>query len=169
VLTLVGAGLVVGFVAVVGTQAMVAHTGTTEFCSTACHSMQWVAKEYRTSVHANNAKGVHAGCHDCHIVHEYPQLLFQKAKAGIKDAIGEMSGTIATEELFKKERLRMAKLVWADYQEKNSQYCRHCHQFSPDEVKKQKEYAQPAHLEVLKGNGTCVDCHKGIAHEAPAE
>ena len=169
VLALLVIGLLIGAGGVIATQVMVAATGTNEFCGSACHSMEWVANEYRQSGHFANRTGVRANCHDCHIPHQYPALLFYKAKAGIKDAIGEMSGTIATEELFKKERLRMAKLVWADYQEKNSQYCRHCHQFSPDELKKQKEYAQPAHLEVLKGNGTCIDCHKGIAHEAPAE
>jgi nitrate/TMAO reductase-like tetraheme cytochrome c subunit len=102
-------------------------------------------------------------------VHQYPQLLVQKAMTGTKDIIGEMRGVIDTEEKFKKDRLRLAKIVWEDYKEKNSSYCRHCHQFSAEEVKKQKEFAQPMHLEVLKGNGTCIDCHKGIAHEAPAE
>jgi len=109
VLTLVVGGVIAGFVATAGTQVMVAVTGTDEFCGGACHSMQWVAKEHRESGHSANRTGVHAGCHDCHIPKDYPALLWYKAKAGTKDIIGEMRGVISTEDLFKKQRLRMAQ------------------------------------------------------------
>jgi nitrate/TMAO reductase-like tetraheme cytochrome c subunit len=167
VLALLVAGLVIGFVATVGTQVMVHATGTNEFCGNACHSMQWVYAEYKKSVHAVNRTGVNAGCHDCHIPREYPQLLFYKAKAGIKDIIGEIRGVIATEELFKKERPRMAKDVWEEYKENNSKQCRNCHQFTPEIIKAQKDFVQPMHQQVLAGQGTCIDCHKGIAHTSP--
>jgi nitrate/TMAO reductase-like tetraheme cytochrome c subunit len=108
VLALLVAGFVIGAVGVIGTQVMVAVTGTNEFCGGACHSMEWVAKEYHESTHYLNDKGVQAGCHNCHIPHDYPALLIYKTKAGIKDVIGEMAGTISTEEKFKKERARMA-------------------------------------------------------------
>ena len=110
-----------------------------------------------------------AGCHDCHIPHDYPYLLVYKAKAGIKDAIGEMRGVIDTEEKFNKERLNMAKHVWEEYQGNNSRACRHCHQFSKEVIAKQKEEVRPIHEAVLAGNGTCVDCHKGVGHKAPVE
>jgi len=169
VLTLVGLGVAIGFVATVGTQVMVKVTGTDQFCSTACHSMQWVANEHRESVHGANRTGVKAGCHDCHIPHDYPELLWYKAKAGIKDAIGEMRGVIATEDLFKKKRLEMARSVWAEYKENNSRNCRNCHQFSAPILAKQKHFVQPMHQQVLEGKATCIDCHKGIAHTAPSE
>jgi nitrate/TMAO reductase-like tetraheme cytochrome c subunit len=167
VLALVVAGIVIGSVAVIGTQVMVAVTGTNEFCGGACHSMQWVAQEYRESSHSINDKGVGAGCHNCHIPHEYPALLFYKAKAGIKDVIGEMAGTISTEEKFKKERARMAGEVWAEFKANNSANCRSCHTITAEVVKKQKDFVQPMHQQFLSGAMTCVDCHKGIAHKAP--
>jgi nitrate/TMAO reductase-like tetraheme cytochrome c subunit len=169
VLTLLLAGIAIGFAAVVGTQVMVYATGTDQFCGTACHSMQWVAKEHKQSVHVVNRTGVKAGCHDCHIPHDYPYILFYKARAGIKDAIGEMRGVISTEEKFKKERLRMAKHVWEEYQGNNSQACRTCHQFSKEVIAKQREEVRPIHEAVLGGQGTCIDCHKGVAHKAPDE
>ena len=85
VLALVFVGILIGFAATVGTQVMVAATGTNQFCGGACHSMQWVAQEYRQSGHAVNRTGVSAGCHDCHIPHNYPELLWYKAVAGTKD------------------------------------------------------------------------------------
>jgi nitrate/TMAO reductase-like tetraheme cytochrome c subunit len=169
VLALVIVGLVIGAGGVIGTQIMVVQTGTNEFCGGACHSMQWVAQEYRQSVHYLNPKGVQAGCHDCHIPHAYPQLLWYKAKAGIKDAIGEARGVISTKEKFEKERLRMAKSVWEEFKETNSANCQHCHVFTKAIVAKQKEGAQPMHQMVLEKQGTCIDCHKGVAHTAPAE
>ena len=168
-LLLLAVGVVVGFLATAGTQLMVEVTGTNAFCGGACHSMQWVAKEYRESVHGANRTGMHAGCHDCHIPRGYPELLWYKAKAGTKDVIGEMRGVIATEEAFKKERPRMARAVWEEYKGNNSRNCRNCHEFTPETLAKQKEFARPMHQQVLEGKATCIDCHKGIAHTAPTE
>lgn len=169
VLALLIAGVVVGSVAVIATQVMVTATGTNEFCGGACHSMTWVAQEYKQSVHFANRTGVQAGCHDCHIPHAYPQLLWYKAQAGIHDAIAEARGVISTEEKFKKERLRLAKMVWAEFKETNSANCQHCHAFTPEIVAKQKEFVQPMHQMVLKKESTCIDCHKGVGHAAPDE
>ena len=44
VLALVVIGLLIGAGGVIGTHVMVTATGTNQFCSNACHSMQWVAK-----------------------------------------------------------------------------------------------------------------------------
>ncbi|APV50609.1 hypothetical protein BWI17_13470 [Betaproteobacteria bacterium GR16-43] len=168
VLTLLIVGVVIGFVGTAGTQVMVAVTGTDKFCGTSCHSMQWVAKEHLASSHSANRTGVRAGCHDCHIPHEYPQLLWYKAKAGTKDIIGEMRGVMDTEEKFKAKRKEMAEHVWAEYKGNDSRACRHCHQFSKEVIAKQKEMVQPIHTMVLQGQGTCIDCHQGIAHTPPS-
>ena len=167
VLALVGLGLLVGAAGVIGTQVMVAVTGTNQFCGGACHSMQWVAQEHQVGPHGATRTGMRATCHDCHIPREYPHLLWYKAKAGVKDVIGEMRGVISTEEKFNKERARMAESVWAEYKSNNSANCRTCHVFTPEVVKKQKDFVQPMHEQVLAGAATCIDCHKGIAHKAP--
>ena len=169
VLALVILGVLIGFAATVGTQVMVHVTGTDRFCGTACHSMQWVAAEHAKSSHSVNRTGVRATCHDCHIPHNYPELLFYKAKAGIKDVIGEMRGVISTEDKFKKERLRMAKHVWEEYKGNDSRACRHCHQFSAETLSKQNEAIRPLHASAMERKATCIDCHKGVAHTAPAE
>ena len=169
VLALLVVGVVIGFVATAGTQVMVAVTGTDKFCGTACHSMQWVAKEHKQSVHGSNRTGIVAGCHDCHIPHDYPRILWYKAVAGTKDIIGEMRGVISTEEKFNKERLRMAQHVWDEYKATNSENCRSCHEFTPHVLAKQKEAARPMHKMVADGQATCIDCHKGTGHAAPKE
>lgn len=169
VLVLVIVGIIVGAGSVIATQVMVVATGTNEFCGGACHSMGWVAQEYKQSIHYANATGIQATCHDCHIPHAYPALLWYKAKAGTRDAIQEARGVISTEDRFKKERLRLAKAVWSEFKETNSANCRHCHAFTPEIVAKQKEFVQPLHKMALAKESTCIDCHKGVAHTAPEE
>ena len=164
VLALVALGFAVGAVAIIGTQVMVEVTGTNEFCGGACHSMQWVAKEHKESVHGTNTKGLGATCHDCHIPKHYPELLWYKAKAGTKDIIGEMRGVISTEEKFKAAREKMAQHVWDEYKGNNSRACRNCHQFTTEVLAKQKEFHATT---VREGKMTCIDCHKGVAHQPP--
>ena len=168
-LALLFAGMLIGAGAVIATQVMVAVTGTDQFCGGACHSMQWVAKEHKQSVHFANRTGVRAGCHDCHIPHAYPEVLWYKTKAGIRDVIQEARGVISTEEKFKKERLRLATSVWSEYKRNDSRACQHCHVFDADVLARQKEFVRPMHQQVLSKAATCIDCHKGIAHEAPKE
>lgn len=169
VLSLLVLGLVVGAGSVIGTQVMVAGTETNEFCGAACHSMQWVYSEYKQSGHHVNRTGFQANCHDCHIPHSYPQILWYKAKAGTKDAIGELRGVISTEEKFKKQRLDLAKIVWAEFKETDSANCRTCHAMSPEILAKQKPFAQKLHANRAAEKQTCIDCHKGVAHTAPNE
>ena len=169
VLALLVTGVVVGMVATVATQVMVHLTGTDAFCGGACHSMQWVAREHKESGHHVNRTGVVAGCHDCHVPKDYPEVLWYKAMAGLKDVVQEARGVISTEEKFKKERLRMAQSVWAEYKSNDSRSCRNCHQFNAEVVAKQKDFVKPMHAQVLEGKATCIDCHKGIAHTEPAE
>lgn len=168
-LALVGLGLLIGAGATVGTQVAVEVTGSNEFCGGACHSMQWVAAEYKKSPHFANRTGVHATCHDCHIPREYPQLLWYKTKAGVRDVIQEARGVIDTEDKFKKERLRLAKSVWAEYKQNDSKACRQCHVFDAELIARQKEFVRPMHQQVLAKTATCIDCHKGMAHAAPDE
>jgi nitrate/TMAO reductase-like tetraheme cytochrome c subunit len=169
VLALVVVGLVIGGGGVIATQVMVRVTGTNAFCGSACHSMQWVYAEYKQSGHHVNRTGVQATCHDCHIPHSYPQLLWYKAKAGTHDAIAEFRGVISTEDKFKKERLRLAKDVWAEFKENDSENCRTCHQMSPEILAKQQPFVQEMHANRVAQKQTCIDCHKGVAHAAPDE
>jgi nitrate/TMAO reductase-like tetraheme cytochrome c subunit len=167
VLALLLVGALGGAAAVVSTQVMVYATGTDEFCGGACHSMQWVAAEHKASSHGVTSKGLSAKCSDCHIPHSYPKVLWYKAVAGTKDAYHEMKGTISTEEKFKKERLRMAEAVWAEFRATDSANCRTCHVMTPEVLAAQKGAARKAHEGRFASKETCIDCHKGVAHEEP--
>ena len=139
VLSLLLIGAVVGALAVIGTDVMVKVTGTEEFCGGACHSMKaFTLPEYRQSAHYANNSGVRASCSDCHVPHGYPEKLWYKAKAGVRDIVQETRGVIATAELYEKERWRLANSVWDEMKANDSANCRYCHLITPDTVAKQK-------------------------------
>ena len=141
-----------------------------EFCGGACHSMKaFTLPEYRQSAHYANNSGVRASCSDCHVPHGYPEKLWYKAKAGVRDIVQETRGVIATAELYEKERWRLANSVWDEMKANDSANCRYCHLITPDTVAKQKSTAQKMHKMVLEKKGTCIDCHKGVAHKEPEE
>jgi nitrate/TMAO reductase-like tetraheme cytochrome c subunit len=167
VLALTLLGVAVGAGAVISTQVMVAVTGTDAFCGGACHSMQWVAAEHKASTHGANSQGVAATCADCHIPHDYPYILWYKAKAGTRDAIQEMRGVISTEEKFLAARKHMAESVWAEFRETDSANCRTCHVFTPEVLALQKKFVRGEHEGRFDEGKTCIDCHKGVAHEEP--
>jgi nitrate/TMAO reductase-like tetraheme cytochrome c subunit len=170
VFALVLAGLVIGAVGIIGTQVVVAATGTDEFCGTTCHShAKFVYPEHQQTSHYSNRTGVRATCGDCHIPHDYPAKLIYKAKAGIRDVVGEMRGTISTQEKFDKERWRLANSVWDEMRENNSANCRTCHDRAAMASDKQSENAVKQHKKFDAGKATCIDCHSGIAHKEPEE
>ena len=163
-------GGIAGAVAVVGTQVAVHATGTDEFCGTACHShAQFVFPEHKESVHYTNRTGVRAMCTDCHVPHQYPAVLFYKAKAGIRDAIAEFRGSISTKEKFEKERWRLANNVWDEMRENNSANCRTCHDPAAMSDEAQSKGAVKNHKKFAAGEATCIDCHTGVAHKDPEE
>ena len=50
----------------------------------------------------------------------------------------------------------------------DSRECRNCHDFRSMDVSQQGARARERHLEAAQRGDTCIDCHKGIAHELPA-
>lgn len=160
----------VGASTVAGSQVAIHMTGTEEFCTTACHSMEaFTTPEWQDSIHYSNRSGVRATCADCHIPKVYPDKLIVKTKAGISDAYHTMMGTISTREKYEANRLRMAEQVW-DYMRKvDSRECRNCHNADYFKLSNQDERAARAHQKGLSEGKTCIDCHKGIAHLTPDE
>lgn len=173
VLALVGIGLIIGVGGILGSAVMIHATGTDEFCATACHErggMAIPAREWMQSPHYANRSGVRAGCSDCHIPHTYPAKLIRKAQAGMTDAYHTVLGTISTPEKYEAHRWRMANQVWADMRRSDSAECRYCHDFTPEALAvqaKENEVAAQMHKSRKEQGMTCIDCHKGIAHQEP--
>jgi cytochrome c-type protein NapC len=65
-------------------------------------------------------------------------------------------------------RLELAKHEWARMKANDSLECRNCHSAIAMDFTKQTRRAADIHGRFLiPGERTCIDCHKGIAHELP--
>jgi cytochrome c-type protein NapC len=65
-------------------------------------------------------------------------------------------------------RLELAEREWARLKANDSLECRNCHGFAYMDFTRQGQRAVEMHSTFLaKGERTCIDCHKGIAHKLP--
>lgn len=143
------------------------YTNEMEFC-TSCHSMKVNQEEYMESVHYKNTSGVQATCSDCHVPKQFVPKMIAKVRAA-KDVYHEIIGTIDTREKFEEHRWEMASRVWARMEASDSRECRNCHDFDDMDLSEQSRSARSKHARAVDKGQTCIDCHKGIAHEEPDE
>jgi len=142
-------------------------TNSEKFC-TGCHEMRDnVYAELQGTIHFSNRSGVRAICSDCHVPHNWTDKMARKMQAS-KEVFGKIFGTIDTREKFEAHRLQLAQNEWKRLKANNSLECRNCHQFESMDFTRQSKRAADAHSTFLaKGEKTCIDCHKGIAHQLP--
>lgn len=143
------------------------YTNTEAFC-TSCHEMrQLVYPEYQESAHFQNAAGVRATCSDCHVPRDWTAKLVRKIKA-TNELYHKAVGTISTPEKFEARRLEMAERVWASMEATDSRECRNCHSYAAMDFHAQSNRARKKMEKAEEKKKTCIECHKGIAHELPA-
>ncbi|MDQ0315021.1 cytochrome c3 family protein [Amorphus orientalis] len=142
-------------------------TNTEQFCIS-CHEMESnVFEELTRTVHFTNRSGVRASCPDCHVPHDWTDKIARKMQAS-KEVWGHIFGSIDTRRKFLDHRLAMAKREWARLKANDSLECRNCHSEVAMDLSKQTERAAEIHQRYLmSGKATCIDCHKGIAHQLP--
>ena len=143
-------------------------TNTLEFC-VSCHEMRdTVYQEYKTSIHYNNRSGVRAICSDCHVPKDWGHKMLRKAKASF-EVWGKLTGSIDTPEKFEAKRITLATHEWERMKESDSRECRNCHNFEAMSADYQKKSNYARHMKAKDAGKTCIDCHKGIAHQLPKE
>ena len=141
-------------------------TNTEEFCIS-CHEMyDNVYQEYKTSIHASNNSGVRASCPDCHVPKQWFDKLLRKVAAS-NELFHHFIGSIATKNKFSEKRLYLAEHVWTKMQQNDSHECRNCHDINTMNLSGQAVKPGVVHRYGLDNNKTCIDCHKGIAHQLP--
>jgi len=143
------------------------YTNEMEFC-TSCHSMKVNLEEYKETIHYKNPSGVQATCSDCHVPQQFLPKMVAKVVAA-KDVFHEIMGTIDTREKYEAYRWDMATRVWAKMKRTDSRECLNCHRFENMDLTAQGRSARNRHGNAPDKGQTCIDCHKGIAHEEPDE
>lgn len=143
-------------------------TNTLEFC-VSCHEMRdTVYQEYKDSTHYSNRSGVRASCSDCHVPKDWTHKMIRKVKAS-GEIWGKLTGTIDTKEKFEAKRMELATREWERMKASGSMECRNCHNYDAMSSDLQKQTPYKKHMKAKEQGKTCIDCHKGIAHNLPKE
>ena len=160
-------GFIAGILFWGGFNTAMEYTNTEEFC-VSCHEMEANPfEELKSTVHYTNRSGVRATCSDCHVPHDWTHKVGRKMEAS-KEVWGWLFGTINTPEKYEAKRRELAEREWERLEANDSLECRTCHEFDYMDFTEQKPRAAEAHSTALAdGESTCIDCHKGIAHELP--
>jgi cytochrome c-type protein NapC len=165
-LTLVAGGFIAGIIFWGGFNTGMEATNQLEFC-VSCHEMRdTVYQEYQKTVHFKNRTGVRAVCSDCHVPKDWIHKMQRKIQAS-GEVWGKITGTIDTKEKFEAKRLELATHEWDRMKASDSRECRNCHSFEGMNAEKQQPRAQQPHSKAVERKQTCIDCHKGIAHQKP--
>ena len=159
-------GIAIGVIGWGGFNTAMEATNSLEFCIS-CHEMRDnVYQEYKKTIHYSNPAGVRAICSDCHVPKDWTHKIVRKIQAS-GEVWGKLTGSIATPELFEAKRLELAKHEWARMKATDSRECRNCHAFEAMDFAHQKPKASQQMQKAYAEGGTCIDCHKGIAHKLP--
>ena len=143
-------------------------TNSLEFCTT-CHEMRdTVYQEYKETIHFSNRSGVRAICSDCHVPKDWTHKIIRKAQASF-EIWGKLTGSIDTKEKFEAKRMVLATHEWERMKGNGSRECRNCHAFESMSSELQKQTPYKKHMKAKEEGKTCIDCHKGIAHQLPKE
>jgi cytochrome c-type protein NapC len=138
-----------------------------EFCIS-CHEMRDnVYQELRGTIHDSNRTGVRATCADCHVPHPWVFRFQRKIQATLREVPAWMLGTVNTPEKFAARKLEMATHEWRRMKLTDSRECRNCHDFEHMDFSVQAKAAAATHQQAFAAGKTCIDCHKGIAHQLP--
>ncbi len=163
---LVTGGLIAGVLSWQGFNTAMEATNKEEFCIS-CHTMHDnLLPELQKTVHWNNRSGVRARCPDCHVPHNFTDKVARKMQAS-REVWGHLVGTIGTREKFKEHRLVLAQREWARFSANGSKECRACHDYKDMDFDKMRPSSQVAMRSAAARDQSCVDCHKGVAHQLP--
>ncbi len=161
-----GGAMVLGILLWGGFNWSVELTNSERFCIS-CHVMRdTVYKEYKKTVHYENRTGVRATCPDCHVPKEWTHKTARKIRA-TNELFHWLKGTISTREKFEERRLKLAGHVWSSMRATDSRECRNCHGIEFMNLSTQNAKAGMMHQLAGQWGMTCIDCHKGIAHQLP--
>ena len=159
-------GLLCGSAAINGEASGNDRSAMEAFC-VSCHEMNdYVLPEYERSTHYR-AAGDRASCVDCHVPRDFPEKAVKHLSASPM-LYHHYAGTIGTRAKFDNKRQVLAERVWAEMKATNGRECRNCHGFGSIRITPENGQSVMWHRRALAKGKTCMDCHRGIAHDLPA-
>lgn len=142
------------------------YSNSEAFCIS-CHTMRDnVYSELQDTIHYKNRTGVRAYCSDCHVPHNFTDKIARKMQAS-REVWAQIRGDIDTREKFQDRRLVLAQREWDRMNANGSKECRSCHDYEHMDFDRMNVMAQMEMQSAAERDISCIECHKGIAHELP--
>jgi len=159
-------GFIAGVIFWGGFNTALEATNTEAFCIS-CHTMRDnVYVELQETVHWKNHSGVRATCPDCHVPHEWTAKIARKMQAS-KEVFAQVFGDLGSPEKFEERRIELAKHEWERFSANNSLECKNCHNYDSMDFEQMSATARIQMKQAAEKDQSCLDCHKGIAHNLP--
>ena len=160
-------GFIAGVIFWGGFNTALEATNTEEFCIS-CHTMRDnVYVELQDTVHWKNHSGVRATCPDCHVPHNWTDKIARKMQAS-KEVFAQVFGNYNEPGAFEERRIELAKHEWDRFSANKSLECKNCHNYQSMDFEQMSPAARIQMKQAAEKDQSCVDCHKGIAHQLPA-
>ncbi len=165
-IVIVGVSVAVGLGMAGAYGSVVDYTNSLNFCAHTCHEMEdTVYQEYTHSKHFKNEQGVVVVCSQCHVPqHSWPLTFGHKFMATFELWNHFVGGESQTKN-FTPHRLALAKKVWASFAATNARECKACHKYSNMVLDDQRPSVRAQHVDAMKTDENCLDCHKGVTHK----
>lgn len=165
---LTAGGFIAGVIFWGGFNTALEATNTEEFCIS-CHTMRDnVYVELQETVHWKNHSGVRATCPDCHVPHNWTDKIARKMQAS-KEVFAQVFGDLDTPEKFEARRFELARHEWDRFSANKSLECKNCHNYESMDFELMSPTARIQMKSAAERDQSCVDCHKGIAHNLPKD
>lgn len=159
-------GFIAGVIFWGGFNTALEATNTEEFCI-GCHTMENnVYQELQETVHWKNTSGVRATCPDCHVPHDWTDKIARKMQAS-KEVFAQLFGDLDTREKFEERRIALAQHEWDRFSANKSLECKNCHNYESMNFDEMRPTARIQMKQAAERDQSCLDCHKGIAHNLP--
>ena len=117
---------------------------------------------FNVGVSATNEMAFCTSCHSMQVPYqEYQESVHFKNAAGVQATCSDCH----VPKPFGPKMV--ANRVWAKMEASDSRECRSCHEFGTMDLSEQDRMARKRHSAAMDEGQTCIDCHKGVAHEEP--
>ena len=110
---------------------------------------------FNTAMEATNTLEFCVSCHEMRdtVYQEYKKTVHYQNRTGVRAICSDCH----VPKDWTHKRMKAA----------DSRECRNCHSFEGMNPAKQQPRAQQPHSKATERKQTCIDCHKGIAHQKP--
>jgi formylglycine-generating enzyme required for sulfatase activity len=156
--SLIGIGILLGFVILLGGKAGIDATSSDKFCDRTCHAHPEATQTWIKSTHFTTKSGVVTHCIECHLPDAGLEYYTEKARLGAQDIYGRTFKDLTKINWQSKQSLEQARTFTYD------SACIRCHANLFSAGLSKKGVDGHLHYQRSKDKMRCINCHQHSGH-----